>query len=35
MKSKLPVGVLLIALVVAGVATFSWVASTDAQTINA
>jgi type VI secretion system secreted protein Hcp len=35
MKSKLPVGVLLVALVVAGVATFSWAASTDAQTINA
>jgi type VI secretion system secreted protein Hcp len=36
MKSKLPLGVLLVALVVAAAATFSWAAaSTDAQTINA
>jgi type VI secretion system secreted protein Hcp len=35
MKRKLAVGVALAALVVAGLATYSWAASADTQTINA
>jgi hypothetical protein len=35
MKAKLGLGVMLVALVVAGLATYSWAASAEGQAINA